>query len=195
MSSSGSWDWWAGFVTKLWHISVEECLKWPTSAVAKPFLEVAIAVTRTASSSHVWKSNVRGSPWAGERQGVNLEGVWSLMETQDSPALTKAIAQASKKRIYRKGSVFNCSRRAFRNKQKVFRGWKNPDMSGNVGTGRVCQLFKLSCKLQSMGSKRYFYMYIQVGRIEKKMSINVVPGLNICFVLDFSEGGTTAMAK
>lgn len=45
-------------------------------------------------------------------------------------------------------------------------------------------------------------MYIQVGRIEKKMSriekkisINVVPGLNICFVLDFSEGDTRAMAK
>ena len=38
-------------------------------------------------------------------------------------------------------------------------------------------------------------MYIQVGRIEKKISINVVPGLNICFVLDFSEGDTRATAK
>lgn len=56
-------------------------------------------------------------------------------------------------------------------------------MSGNVGTGRVCQLFKLSCKLQSMRSKSFFYMYMQVGRIEKKMSINVVPGLNICISL------------
>lgn len=38
-------------------------------------------------------------------------------------------------------------------------------------------------------------MYIQVGRIENKMSIHVVPGLNICFVLDFSEGDIRAMAK
>lgn len=38
-------------------------------------------------------------------------------------------------------------------------------------------------------------MYIQVSRIEKKMSINVVPGLNICFVLDFSEGDRRATAK
>lgn len=38
-------------------------------------------------------------------------------------------------------------------------------------------------------------MYMQVCRIEKKMNINAVPGLNICFVLDFSEGDTRAMAK
>lgn len=38
-------------------------------------------------------------------------------------------------------------------------------------------------------------MYMKVSRIEKKMSINVVPGLNICFVLGFSEGDTRAVAK
>lgn len=39
-------------------------------------------------------------------------------------------------------------------------------------------------------------MYIQVGRIEKKMTINIlVPGLNIWFVLGFSEGDTWAMGK
>lgn len=46
--------------------------------------------------------------------------------------------------------INNCLRKAFKNKQKVFRGWKNPDMSGNVGTRRICQLFKFGCKLQSM---------------------------------------------
>jgi len=38
-------------------------------------------------------------------------------------------------------------------------------------------------------------MYVQVSRIDKKMSINVVPGLNICFALDLSQGDTRATAQ
>lgn len=37
-------------------------------------------------------------------------------------------------------------------------------------------------------------MYIQVRRTEKK-SKNMVPGLNIWFVLDFSEGDRRAVAR
>lgn len=76
---------------------------------------------------------------------------WSL-ETQGSPSGTKS-SKKEENIIQEEFSISldnNCFRKAFRNKQKVFRGWKNPDMSGNVGTGRICQLFKFGCKLQSI---------------------------------------------
>lgn len=129
-----------------WHNGRQKRLKCHASAGAKYCTEVAERCCHRSglfSRSRGGKSSTgdgRGNPLGWWAQGHGPDRGWRLSEVPGSRTKKKSPSQASQKSTQRRGLVLlwtnNCLRQAVSRKQRVFRGWKNPDTPGNVGAGR-----------------------------------------------------------